>query len=207
MEIDKQPFINKKNIALLLAGAGTLIFLIVSYVIFSQLTASKNRSLESSNTSITQNANPAYIYFSSPTTKLLKTKQRGILSDITLDTQGKNVGLVQIELLYDASIISNVSFIKSEDSTSPFSKFKTDQTLVDQAKGIAFITLLLDTADLPKSGKGVIATLKYDVNNLTNVQKSVISIQPLTILLTTDRKEIKFEKTDTEIDFSLATNP
>lgn len=206
MDEEKKP-VNKKGLIVVLAVVGILALLAASFVIITQLSQYKNSTLESNKTTVAPKETPAYLYFSSPSIKLLQRTQKGITSDIILDTQGKSVAVVQMELAFDSGIISNLSISKTDDTTSPFTGFKVDQAVANQAAGKAFITLSISNTDTPKTGKGKLATVKYDVVNKSNKEKTVITITPLTALINLGR-EVKFEKTDIEVDFSqVTTNP
>ena len=203
IEIEEKQILSKKNIIIALVCVGILVLLTVIVVVLSQLKTDKNDFTKPNKTSETViRKNPAFLYFSPPSIKLLQKKQNGISSDIVLDTQGKGVAIVQMELSFDPSMISNVSVNKTDDLTSPFSEFRVDQTIVNQEKGKAFITLALNNTntDKPKTGKGKLATIKYDVVNLSNKEKFGIQITSLTALINLG-KQVKFEKTDLEITF------
>lgn len=198
IKIEKKPVINKKNI--IIAVVGIFILLTVGIIIFRQLSTSP-----ATQTSVVPKSYPAFLYFSPPSIKLLQKKQSAVTSEIVLDTQGKGVSIVQMELSYDPTMISNVSISKNDDVISPFSEFNVDQAVVNQATGKAFITLSVNNTntDLPKIGKGKLATVKYDIS--LNKEKAVIQITPLTALITKGT-EVKFEKTDLEITLIQAAN-
>lgn len=192
----------KSRKKLLVIGAIIFFAIIIALIIFLAITMpSKYKSVKTDSVGSNNiKQTPAYLYFTPPSIKLQQTTQKGISSNIVLDTQGKGVEVVQIELSFDPKVISNVKIEKTEDSTSLFSGFKVGQAVADQASGKAFIALGVNNKDAAKSGKGALATVKYDIINKSDNKKSVIEITPLTALIT-QGKALRFEKTDLEISF------
>lgn len=194
---------NQKRVLII---TGILILVIVIPLIFLMLKNNYSRkSTESTKTgSNTAKQNTiAYLYFESPSIKLDKSSLKNLSQQIVLDTQGKEISVVQVEISFDPKIVSNLKISKNPGILTTLNTLKEVQSVVDKKTGKAFIALGVENNTNGIIGKDKLINVTFDVSS-TTLEKSVITITDLT-QLSDKGKVIPFEKSDLELMFTSPT--
>lgn len=95
--------------------------------------------------------------------------------NIMLDTKGKEVFAVQIELQYDPSVISNIEFIQPTDSLFGAGGSELINN-VSNDSGLATYAIVLSPSEAEKVGKGPIATVRFQV--ISTAKPTALTILP-----------------------------
>jgi len=98
--------------------------------------------------------------------------------DITMDTSTNEVTAVQVEILYDPKVLTNVSIRPGTFFTSPVPLLNT----IDREEGRISYALAIAPAQAPLKGSGTVATIVFSKNAASTATQTELKLLPRTLV-------------------------
>ena len=105
------------------------------------------------------------------------TQNQGTI-EVTMDTAENEVTAVQLEILYDPAVLSNVSIQAGTFFTSPVPLLNT----IDKNQGRISYALAITPAQAPLKGSGTVATIAFTKNPATTATQTELQLLPRTLV-------------------------
>lgn len=164
---------SRKTLALI----SSLVIVLVALFVLSFSTTPK--ATDKQNTSMQPEPTPIAktVIKLSPNPVILTATSAGSV-DVSMDTSDNEVTAVQLEILFDPDVLTDVSIRPGTFFTSPVPLLNT----VDKQEGRISYALAITPAQAPLKGSGTIATIVFSKNPASTLTQTELKLLPRTLV-------------------------
>lgn len=164
---------SRKTLALI----SSLIIVLVALFVLSLSTTNQPGTPSTSNAQPTPTPIAQTIIKLTPNPVTLSEDNNGVV-EVTMDTSENEVTAVQLEILYDPEVLTNVTIKPGTFFTSPVPLLNT----IDRTEGRISYALAVTPAQAPLKGSGTVAIIEFRKNPTSSITQTELQLLPRTLV-------------------------